>query len=280
MTDTALRTDADWDSSDKEHVHIASECASGLCLLPEVWRKIMTGDAPCASPDRDALVQMMMLMHHKFTKGDVDLVNQIEDEGEREAMRTALTYVMKSQVTGMLEYFGRDWDPARYPNFDTIEAQLDKSGDEYEDRLGVLRIGRTLFEYFGYYMPASFYWVYLAPIERAGICEIVPLRFSEQDKANARAWDSWLHAGKVFPFLHTIQSISAEQAQMVWLHGCGCNHGLSRLSKTDAVYHYRMDEEAKEMWLRDAIWTAMYEYTFFLFTPVTRLMTGELVEFG
>ena len=45
-------------------------------------------------------------------------------------------------------------------------------------------------------------------------------------------------------------------------------------------FHYRMDEEARTMWIRDAIWTAMYEYVFFLFTPVTQLMTGELVDFN
>ena len=264
-----------WQRFENDHIHIAGECASGLALLPKVWQQIAAGIAPCASPDRDTLIKMMMLMHHKFTTGDVDLFNNNDDPARQEAF----VAVMKPEVEQMLEYFGRDWDPERYPDFVSIEQQLDTTDPEYQDRRGVLRIGRALFQHFGYYLPASFYWVYLAPIERSGVCDIVPLRFSEQDKLNARAWDAWLHAGKVFPFLHTIQSISSEEAGMLWLHGCGCNHGLSRLGKTEAAFHYRMDEEAWLMWVRDAIWTAMYEYVFFLFTPVTRLMTGELVEF-
>lgn len=265
----------EWRSLDVDNIEIDGEPASGLRILPQIWQDIASGEVPCASPDRDVLVQIMQLMHHKLTTGDVDLFKDIDDANRRAAFIT----VMEPEVVAMLEYFGRDWDPERYPNFDSIEKQLDEKDSEYQERLGVLRIGRKLFEYFGYHLPASFYWVYLAPIERAGVCEIVPLRFSEQDKKNARAWDAWLHAGKVFPFLHTIQSISSEEAGMVWLHGCGCNHGLSRLGQTDAVFHYRMDEEARLMWIRDAIWTAMYEYVFFLFTPVTRLMTGDLVEF-
>lgn len=275
MKDNAPVTDADWNDPAGTHVHIAGECATGLADMPEIWRNIATGQAPCASPDRDALVQMMMLMHHKLTTGDVDLFKGVDDPDRRAAFVT----VMKPEVVTMLEYFGGDWDPTRYPNFDQIEDRLDTSDAEHEDRLGVVKIGRALFDYYGYHMPASFYWVFLAPVERAGVCEIVPLRFSENDKANARAWDAHLHAAKVYPHQLTFQSISAEQAGMFWLHGCGCNHGLSRLGRTDAVFHYRMDEEARLMWIRDALWTAMYEYVFFLFTPVTRLMTGELIEF-
>ena len=257
-----MENQEEWKSLTEAHVHIAGECASGLVLLPKIWQDIMTGKAPCASPDKDVLIQMMMLMHHKLSVGDVDLF--VIENPERK---------------NMIEYFGKDWDPENYPKFDSIEEKLDTTDPEYKDRLGVLKIGRALFEEFGYYLPASFYWVYLAPIERSGVCDIVPLRFSEQDKQNARAWDAWLHAGKVFPFLQTIQSISTEEAGMLWMHGCGCNHGLSRLGKGHEPFHYRMDEDSKLMWIRDAIWTSMYEYVFFLFTPVTRLMTGELVEF-
>jgi hypothetical protein len=262
-------------SSESLHAHIAGECASGLALLPSIWQQIAADAAPCASPDKDVLVQMMMLMHHKLTTGDVDLFQDIDNPDGK----AAFALIMKPQVKQMLEYFGFDWDPSRYPDFDSIESRLNQDDDEYSERVGVLKIGRALFAHFGYYLPASFYWVYLAPIERAGVCDIVPLRFSEQDKQNARAWDAWLHAGKVFPFLHTIQSISTEEAGMLWMHGCGCNHGLSRLGNGHEPFHYRMDDEQWLMWVRDAIWTAMYEYVFFLFTPVTKLMTGELVEF-
>jgi len=257
------------------HVHIAGECASGLSLLPEIWQMIAAGSAPCASPDRDVLVKMMQLMHHKLTNGDVDLLPQ----GCEESRRQAFTTVMGPEVKAMLEYFGRDWDPNRYPDYDKVEAGLDQGDPEYGDRASVVKIGRDLFDHFGYHLPASFYWCYLAPVERAGVCDIVPLRFSEKDKQNARAWDASLHAGKVFPFLHTIQSISSEHGK-VWLHGCGCNHGLSRLGNTKAVFTWRMPDDQWLMWVRDVIWTAMYEYVFFLFTPVTRLMTGDLVEFS
>jgi len=254
---------------------IAGEKASKINILPRVWRDIASGHASCASPDRTVLIQMMQLMHHKLTTGDVDLF-----EGNNDLERNrAFTAVMQPEVDAMLTYFGKDWDPESYPCYGCVEENLNKDDAEYEDRLSVVQIGRALFDEFGYWLPASFYMCYLAPVVREGVCDIVPLRFSEDDKANARAWDAWLHAGKVFPFLHTIQSISSEVGNKVWLHGCGCNHGLSRLGNTDAVFHYRMDQEAKEMWVRDAIWTAMYEYVFFLFTPVTRLMTGDVVEF-
>ena len=259
-------------------MHIHGECASGIILLPEIWQKIMKRKAACASPDRDALIQMMMLIHHKMSTGDVDLFKGKKNLADLER-KEAFIKVLQPEVKQMLEYFGKDWDPERYPKLEEIESKLDKNDPEYQDRLAVLAIGRGLFKEFGYYLPASFYWVYLAPIERKGVCDIVPLRFSEEDKQNARAWDAWLHAGKVFPFLHTIQSISTEEAGMLWMHGCGCNHGLSRLGKGHKAFHFRMEESTWLMWVRDAIWTAMYEYVFFLFTPVTRLMTGELVEF-
>jgi hypothetical protein len=266
----------EWLTTDTDHVHIENECASGIILLPEIWQRIANNEAPCASPDKETLIKMAMLMHHKLTKGHVDLFP------DREVCSRKLGFinVMGPEVLQMLTYFGHDWTPERYPNFEEVESKLDTTDFEYSDRLGVLKIGKALFEHFGYHLPASFYWVYLAPIERSGVCDIVPLRFSESDKQNARAWDSWLHAGKVFPFLHTIQSISSETAGMIWLHGCGCNHGLSRLGKGQESFHYRMGESEWLMWVRDAIWTAMYEYAFFLFTPVTRLMTSELVEFS
>lgn len=72
-----------------------------------------------------------------------------------------------------------------------------------------------------------------------------------------------------------IQSISSQHG-FLWEHGCGCNHGLARISPTQQAFAYELRPSMRTIWLRDFIWTMWYEYAFFQIVPVTRFLTGDL----
>ncbi len=255
---------------------IAQEAACPVSKLPLEWQLIASGEANTQLTDPEIYVQMAQLFLYKLKYGDLDLFTKRNDfEGQKHAF----SHVLGTLAWEALEFFGTDFQVDRYPDFSDVESQLDETADDYRDKLKVVAIARDLFAEFGYDLPASFYWCHLAPVERAGVCEIVPLRFSEQDKLNARGWDANLHGQKVFPIQMKVQSISSQHGY-VWLHGCGCNHGLSRVGRQEDSFTFELSPEMRKTWIRDFIWTVWYEYAFFPFTPVTRLMTGSLVEFS
>lgn len=254
---------------------IAGEEAFTLEQLPEVWKTIASGSEEFKMEDREAYVKMAQLFLYKLSKGDLDLFNKRDDFQEH---KEVFTKIFSKLAYETLEFYGEDFKIENYPNFDEVEASIHPEDPDKEDKIKVVQIARELFADFAYDLPASFYKVHLAPIARAQVCEIVPLRFSEDDKKNARAWDASLHGQKVFPMQLFIQSISSEKG-FFWEHGCGCNHGLSRVGRTETSFKYRLRPEMRKTWVRDFLWTVWYEYAFFNFTPVTKFLTGEIVEF-
>lgn len=254
---------------------ICGEPAFPVSELPAVWREIAAGAPGYRMREREAYVKMAQLFLYKLAQGDVDLFNKREDLlPGREAFKRLFGVL----GTEALEFYGADFHETRYPRFDEVRARLNAGAEDYESKLKVVEIAEELFEEFGFDMPGSFYHVHLAPLNREEVCEIVPLRFSEEDKANARGWDAALHGQKVFPIQLAIQSISSRKG-FFWEHGCGCNHGLSRVGKAETAFTYSLRPEMRTTWVRDYIWTCWYEYAFFPFTPVTRFLTGEVVEF-
>lgn len=254
---------------------IIEEEAIAFDNLPKIWQDISTNSVKTGITDKQAYIEMAQLFAAKFHFGDVDLFNKTTEFGENKDSFIALFSKLADET---LEYFGNDFLISSYPNFDEIQQELDSSNPEYKDKQNIVQIAKDLFNEFKYDFPALFYWVHLAPLSRSEVREIRPLRFSESDKQNARAWDANLHGQKVFPIQMKIQSISSKYG-FVWEHGCGCNHGLSRVGKIDEQFTYNLKPEMKKTWMRDFVWTVWYEYAFSMFTPVTQYLTGKIVEF-
>ena len=254
---------------------ISGENAFPVSELPKNWQAIAEGDPSYKMSDREAYVKMAQLFLYKLSEGDLDLFNKRNDFKEN---KEAFSEIFKKLAWETLEFYGEDFKVENYPDFEKIRSLISKDDTDFEDKIKVVEIAEELFEEFGYDLPASFYKVHLAPIGRSAVCEIVPLRFSEEDKKNARAWDASLHGQKVFPMQLLIQSISSKKG-FFWEHGCGCNHGLSRVGRAETPFTYKLRDEMRTTWIRDFLWTVWYEYAFFNFTPVTQFLTGEIIDF-
>ncbi|MEC4814690.1 MAG: hypothetical protein SAK29_15635 [Scytonema sp. PMC 1069.18] len=246
---------------------IAGEQAIPVNHLPQSWQDICAGKSNTKLSDPEAYVKMAQLFLHKMSRGDVDLLNESDNFGR---LKPAFCEIFGKLAWETLEFYGEDFKVDKYPNFDFIQQQLSQEED-YTERKKIVEIGKTLFEEFRYDLPASFYHVHLAPIYREDISEVRPLRFSEEDSKNARAWDASLHGQKVFPIQLMVQSISSKHG-FFQEHGCGCNHAMTRVRATDTSFNYQIRPEMRTTWIRDFIWTIWYEYAFFKFVPVTRFL--------
>ena len=158
-------------------------------------------------------------------------------------------------------------------NFEKILHEVESKGIESADEVKVVRICIELFQEFGYEMPASFYHVHLAPINREHIFEERALRFDPRDAEHKRSWDAILHAGKVFAVQMKIQSIASKYG-FTYQHGCGCNSHLSSIDRTVGAFDYELHPEKRQRWIRSFIWTAWYEYAFFPIVPNTSYLVG------
>jgi hypothetical protein len=235
--------------------------------LPAVWQKIARNEVNHGLTMRNSYVNMVRLFMHKLSKGNLDLF----DKRAFESGSMVETLGVLGKET--LEFFGEDFLKESYPDFSELHRTYCGS-----ERGPLVHLVLDLFTEFGYDFPASFYRVHLAPLFREELLELRPLRLTEADKANARAWDACLHGQKVFPIQMRIQSISSKHG-FIWQHGCGCNHGLARLVKADEPFEYKLEGDKRAMWLLDYIWTVLYEYAYFDITPVTNYITGSLIQF-
>ncbi|MEO0968037.1 MAG: hypothetical protein AAFX80_06750 [Cyanobacteria bacterium J06639_18] len=248
---------------------IVGEQAIPLNQLPQSWQDIYAGKSNTKLSDPEAYVKMAQLFLYKMSRGDVDLFN---DSETLEHLKPAFCEIFGKLAWEALDFYGEDFKVDNYPNFNLIAQEL-PPGDDRAEREKVVEIAKALFAEFGYDLPASFYRVHLAPIYREEVSEIRPLRFSEEDKKNARAWDASLHGQKVFPIQLMVQSISSKHG-FFQEHGCGCDHGLTRIGTTNSSFDYQIRPERRTTWIRDFIWTIWYEYAFFKFTPVTKFLVG------
>ncbi|MEO1428400.1 MAG: hypothetical protein AAFV71_04905 [Cyanobacteria bacterium J06633_8] len=249
-------------------VVIEGEQATPVNQLPQSWQDIFRGKSNTKLSHAEDYVKMAQLFLHKMSKGDVDLFNKYEN---LQHLKPAFCEIFGTLAWEALDFYGKDFDVDRYPNFELIEQELSPEEDEYTERKQIVEIGKALFAEFGYDLPASFYHVHLAPVYREEVSEIRPLRFSEEDKLNARAWDASLHGQKVFPIQLMVQSISSKHG-FFQEHGCGCNHAMTRVGSTDTSFDYQIRPEMRNTWIRDFIWSVWYEYAFFNFVPVTRFL--------
>ncbi|QYO67914.1 SPFH domain-containing protein [Leptolyngbya sp. 7M] len=142
---------------------------------------------------------------------------------------------------------------------------------QHSERIALVDIVDDLFEQLGYDVPATFYWTFLHPLQRANLFEVRSFRFSEQDLAVARQFDAILHGGYVSMLRRLIDSVSSRHGYFIE-HGCGCENHLAKLKPCDSSFNYSIPEEARRKTLRAFFWSVMEEYLLFEQRSATRLV--------
>ncbi len=246
----------------------ASENAVPVAQLPQVWQAIAKGEAGVGLADPQRSVEMAQLFQYKLEHGDLDLFHE---RPQLAHLKPAFCELFGQLARETLEFYGHDFKLESYPDFEALVRSLEARGEAYVNELKVARIGRDLFEEFGYELPASFYQVHLAPIYRDHVFEERALRFDPRDQEHKRAWDATLHAGKVFAVQMKIQSL-ASQYGFTYQHGCGCDSHLSSIDQAQGTFDYDLNTPKRQRWLRSFIWTMWYEYAFFHVVPNTRYL--------
>ena len=244
---------------------IATENAVPIYQLPIVWQDIATGKAKVGLSHPKCYIEMAQLFQYKLEKGDVDLFNE---RPEMAHLKPAFSQLFGQLAYQTLDFYGHDFQIHNYPDFAALLHNIESKGLGYENEAKVARIGIELFEEFGYELPASFYHVHLAPIFRDRVFEERALRFDRRDIEHKRSWDAILHAGKVYAIEMKIQSIASKYG-FTYQHGCGCNCHLSSIDISQGAFDYEIEPEKRQRWIRNFIWTAWYEYTFFPILPNT-----------
>lgn len=247
---------------------ITGENAVPVAQLPKIWQEIAATEASVGLANPTSYIEMAQLFQYKLEQGDVDLFNERPELADHKPLFTQLFGQLARET---LEFYGQDFKVERYPNFAQILQELESKGTDSENEVKVARICLELFQEFGYELPASFYYVHLAPIHRESVFEERALRFDPRDIEHKRSWDAVLHAGKVFAIQMKIQSISSKYG-FTYQHGCGCESHLSSIDESRGAFDYELNPQKRQRWIRSFIWTAWYEYAFFPIVPNTRYL--------
>ncbi len=257
-------------------VLISGENAVSVSQLPSTWQAIAHGSADVGLSEPQNYVEMAQLFQYKLEQGDVDL---FQEKPELLHLKSAFGALFGQLARETLEFYGQDFQRQSYPDFDAILQRLEAQAGRQSDRAGdlanelkVARIVKAFFEEFGYDLPASVYWVNLAPIERDTVFEERALRFDPRDQAHKRPWDAALHAGKVYAVQMKLQSIASHYG-FTYHHGCGCENHLSSIDAAQGAFDYAIDPQKRQRWVRSFVWTAWYEYAFFPIVPNTIYLT-------
>lgn len=248
-----------------QHSIISGEKAVTLEQLPPIWQAIAQEKVNVGIRDRQAYVHLAQLFQYKFENGDVEL---FQDRPALKRFQPMFAQLMGPLAWETLAFYGEDFLIERYPNFQEIFQQATAQYGPESNAAKVAQIGIDLFDEFGYDLPASFYDVHLAPLNRDHIFEERALRYDPRDQAHKQSWDAILHACKVFAIQMKVQSIASQQG-FTYQHGCACNSHLSNIDLATGAFDYAISPEKRLRWLRSFIWTAWYEYTLFSLIPNT-----------
>lgn len=253
---------------------VSGEPATAIEKMPPIWQRIAEDarQANVALGDRQAYVHLAQLFLYKFETGDVDL---FRERPELKRFQSVYAQLLGPLARETLSFYGADFARDRYPHFEQLLQQAQLKFGPDSDAAKVAHIGCDLFQEFGYDMPASFYEVHLAPLDRDHIFEERALRYDPRDREHKQAWDAILHACKVFAVQMKIQSI-ASQYGFTYQHGCACNSHLSNIDRATGAFDYSIAPEKRQRWLRSFLWTAWYEYTLFNLIPSTAYLAKEV----
>jgi hypothetical protein len=223
--------------------------AAPISALPQIWQQIAVGEAKVGHPEPEFLVALARLFLTKATDRSPEVFQQDFDFQNFYCQGAAET----------LEFFGQDYLQTAYPDFDLAlsTAKAAHSADK------VVAFAKAAFEDFGYWLPASFYWMLLCPIERESIFESRALFFHPQSQGVKRPYDACLHGLNVTAILMRVQHHASRQGLLLQ-HGCGCDHNLSQIIPGQGVIDSKFESDAgKRKALVAYLWRLWNEYLLF-----------------
>ncbi|MEL6776963.1 MAG: hypothetical protein AAFO06_06875 [Cyanobacteria bacterium J06597_16] len=227
--------------------------AAMLNCLPPVWQKIAYGEVEIGHSDPDFLVALARLFFTKGTDGSSEIFQQ-----ESQQTSGFQSFYAKG-VYETLDFFGHDFLVTAYPNFER-SRQTAKAQDGAER---VIAFAQSVFEDFGYNLPASFYWMLLCPIERDSIYEARPMFFDPQMQGVKRAYDACLHGFNVTAMLMRVQAHASKQGLLLQ-HGCGCDHSLAQMIPGQSKLSFEFESErGRKKALTAYLWRCWNEYLLF-----------------
>ncbi|MBD2089110.1 hypothetical protein H6F67_04480 [Microcoleus sp. FACHB-1515] len=249
---------------------IHGEPAVPLDQMPSSWQRIATANWLTEPQVYTAMAQVFLA---KNRGGCTLFLERSDSEHLQEAYREGNGKLAWEAVS----HFGEMFLPENYPDFQVIRDRAQQL-DQTDDRLALVAIVSELFDRLGYDVPATFYWTFLHPLERANLFEVRSFRFSEQDLAIARQFDAILHGGYVSMLRRLIDSISSRHGFFIE-HGCGCENHLAKLKPCDSAFEYEIPIESRRKTLRAFLWSVMEEFLLFELRSATRLVYAERFDF-
>lgn len=245
---------------------INGEPAVPLEQMPESWQRINCGTWMREPHVYTAMAQVFLA---KNLHGNILFLERSDTQHLANAYREGNGQLAWEAV----QHYGEAFLPENYPDLQAIRAQIQTDNQPIE-RIALVNIVSNLFINLGYDVPATFYWTFLHPLQRANLFEVRSFRFSEQDLAVARQFDAILHGGYVSMLRRMIDSISSQHGYFIE-HGCGCENHLAKLKPCDSSFHYSIPEHARRKTLRAFFWSVMEEYLLFEQRSATRLVYAE-----
>jgi hypothetical protein len=250
-------------------VSIHGEPAIPLEQMPKSWHRIRAGDWISEPQVYTAMAQVFLA---KNLQGNILFL----ERPETQHLASAYCEGNGQLALEAVEHYGEAFLPENYPNFAEIRAQLHNVNQPAE-RAALVDIVNRLFDELGYDVPATFYWTFLHPLQRADLFEVRSFRFSESDLVVARQFDAILHGGYVSMLRRLIDSISSQYGYFIE-HGCGCENHLAKLNFCDSAFSYRIPAEARQKTLRAYFWSVMEEYLLFEQRSATQIVYAEQID--
>lgn len=189
--------------------------AAPLSALPPVWRKIANQD----------YVQAAQLFHYHGTPLAMEALSAI----------------------------GRDFDRARYPDFNVCLQQA-----ETDVARKTVQAVQALFAEFGYDVPASFYQVILATVLRDDAKVLMGMFKNKKQLMQDRLWDAVLHAMLlVTPVGLRVQSVLSQYGlRFIHVMNCGCKVE----ENVDAPFSIQLDPALKAAYLQNLVAASFEQY--------------------
>jgi hypothetical protein len=239
--------------------------------MPTSWQQVATGDWLTEPRVYTAMAQVFLAKNQQgavlfLDRPDTAPLKQAYCEGNGRLAWEAVSH------------YGEAFLRSSYPDLAQIRQQVQQSAAEAQERLALVNIVCDLFAELGYDVPATFYWTFLHPLQRANLFEVRSFRFSEPDLAVARQFDAILHGGYVSMLRRLIDSVSSRHGYFLE-HGCGCESHLAKLKPCDSVFEYSIPAAARRKTLRAFFWSVMEEYLLFELRSATRLVYADQFEF-
>lgn len=249
---------------------IDGEPAIALDYMPESWQRIAKATWMTEPRVYTAMAQVFLA---KNQAGHILFLERPDTAHLQAAYREGNGKLAWEAIV----HYGEAFLPENYPDLQQIRQQVEARATQQSEAIALVNVVSDLFDALGYDVPATFYWTFLHPLQRANLFEVRSFRFSEQDVAVARQFDAILHGGYVSMLRRLIDSVSSRYGYFIE-HGCGCENHLAKLKPCDSAFDYTIPPESRRKTLRAFLWSVMEEYLLFEQRSATRLVYAEAIE--